>query len=189
MAYDRYVAICKPLHYETIMSRRACVQTAAMAWVAGLLQSAMHTGSTFTVTFCKGNIVNQFFCEIPHLIKLSCSDSYLREFGVLALSVLLALSCFIFIMVSYVHIFTTILRLPSEQGRYKAFSTCIPHITMVSLYLINGTFAHMKPPSLSPSSLDLILAILYSVVPAMMNPIIYGLRNKDITVALKKMIQ
>ncbi|KAM9119086.1 olfactory receptor 14A16-like [Pangshura tecta] len=187
MAYDRYVAICKPLHYETIMNRRACIQMAASAWISGVLNSALHTGSTFTITFCGGNMIDQFFCEIPQLLKLACSDSYLSEVGVIAFNAFLGLSCFVLIIVSYIQIFTTVLRIPSGQGRHKAFSTCLPHLIVVSLLVCTGTFAYLKPTSRSASGLDLMLTVLYSVVHPMMNPLIYSMRNKEIKAALKKL--
>ncbi|XP_034645884.1 olfactory receptor 14A16-like [Trachemys scripta elegans] len=187
MAYDRYVAICQPLRYETIMNSKACVQMAAGAWISGILYSVLHTGNTFSLTFCGGNIVDQFFCEIPKLLKLACSDSYLSEVGVLAFSVCLVLGCFVFIIVSYVQIFKSVLRIPSEQGRHKAFSTCLPHLTVVSLFLCTGAFAYLKPTSSSPSALDLVAAVLYSVLPPIMNPIIYSMRNKEIKAALRRL--
>ncbi|KAM7146212.1 LOW QUALITY PROTEIN: uncharacterized protein RBU57_014808 [Macrochelys suwanniensis] len=182
MAYDRYIAICQPLHYERVMNRRACVQMAAGAWISVILYSAVHTGNTFAISFCGGNVVDQFFCEVPHLLKLACSDSDLSEVGVY-----LASSCFIFIIVSYVQIFTTVLRIPSEQGRHKAFSTCLPHLIVVSLFICTGTFAYLKPTSSSPSVLNLLVAV-YSVLPPMMNPIIYSMRNKELKGALSKLI-
>uniref|UniRef100_A0A8C3TCP5 Olfactory receptor n=1 Tax=Chelydra serpentina TaxID=8475 RepID=A0A8C3TCP5_CHESE len=188
MAYDRYIAICQPLHYQTVMNRRACVQMVAIAWICGILYSALNTGNTFALTFCGGNMVEQFFCEILQLLKLTCSDSYLSERGVIVFSVCLALSCFVFIIVSYVQIFKTVLRIPSEQGRRKAFSTCLPHLIVISLFLFPGTFACLKPISSSTAGLDFVASILYSVVPPMMNPIIYSIRNKDIKAALWKMI-
>ncbi|XP_059587754.1 olfactory receptor 14A16-like, partial [Alligator mississippiensis] len=186
MAYVRYVAICKPLHYEIIMNRRACVQMGASAWAAGAINSAVHTGSTFSLPFCHSNIINQFFCEVPQLLKLSCSDTYRREEAALAISAFLALGCFVFIVVSYVRIFTAVWSIPSEQGQQKAFSTCIPHLIVVSLFLSTAVIAYTKPISDSPSPLDLLAAVLYSVVPPLMNPVIYSMRNKEIQAALRK---
>ncbi|XP_059587691.1 olfactory receptor 14A16-like [Alligator mississippiensis] len=188
MAYDRYVAICKPLHYEMIMNRRACVQMVASAWAAGVMYSAVHTGNTFSLPFCHSNIINQFFCEIPQLLKLSCSDTYRRELAVVAFSVFLCLGCFVFIVVSYVRIFTAVWRIPSEQGRQKAFSTCIPHLIVISLYISTGSFAYTKPVSDSPSPLDLLAAVLYCVVPPLINPVIYSMRNREIQAALRKLL-
>ncbi|XP_039354746.1 olfactory receptor 14C36-like [Mauremys reevesii] len=187
MAYDRYVAICQPLHYESIMNRRACVQMAASAWITGIVYSALHTGNTFRLPFCQSNVINQFFCEIPQLLKLTCSDSYLSEIGAIAFSMFLASNCFVFIIVSYVQIFKAVLRIPSEQGRGKAFSTCLPHLTVVSLFLCTSFFAYLKPTSSSASGLDLMMGVLYSLVPPVMNPIIYSMRNKETKAALKKM--
>ncbi|CAM5096155.1 unnamed protein product, partial [Natator depressus] len=188
MAYDRYIAICQPLHYERVMNRRACVQMAASAWISGILYSALHTGNTFVISFCGGNRVDQFFCDIPQLLKLACSDSHLSESGVIAFSACLVLSCFVFIIMSYVQIFKTVLRIPSEQGRHKAFSTCFPHITVVSLFIFSGIFTYLKPTSSSTSCLDLMVDVFYSVVPPMMNPIIYSMRNKEIKASLRKLI-
>nr|XP_005310348.3 olfactory receptor 14A16-like [Chrysemys picta bellii] len=188
MAYDRYVAICQPLHYETVMNRRACVQMAASAWISGILYSALHTRNTFAMSFCGGNMVDQFFCEIPQLLKLACSDSYLIEVGFLIFSLCLDSSCFVFIIVSYVQIFKAVLRIPSEQGQYKAFSTCLPHLFVVSLLFCTAAFAYLKPTSSSTSDLNLMVAVLYSVLPPMMNPIIYSMRNKELKGALSKWI-
>ncbi|KFP11595.1 Olfactory receptor 14A16, partial [Egretta garzetta] len=173
MAYDRYVAICKPLHYGTLLGSRACVHMAAAAWGSGFLYALVHTANTFSLPLCQGNAVDQFFCEIPEILKLSCSRSLLREFGVLIFSAILAFSCFFFIMLSYVQIFRAVLRIPSEQGKHKAFSTCLPHLAVVSLYVSTAMFAYLKPPSISSPSLNLVVAVLYSVVPPTVNPVIY----------------
>ncbi|KAM9120689.1 olfactory receptor 14A16-like [Pangshura tecta] len=188
MAYDRYVAICKPLHYERVMNRRACVQMATSAWISGLLSSALHIGSTFSITFCGGNMVDQFFCEIPQLLKLACYDSNRSEVRVIVFIIFLGLGCFVLIIVSYVQIFNTVLRIPSEQGRYKALSTCFPHLIVFSLFVSTGIFAYLKPTSNTPAGVDLVVAVFYSVVPPVMNPIIYSMRNKDIKAALWKII-
>ncbi|XP_069737726.1 olfactory receptor 14A16-like [Phaenicophaeus curvirostris] len=176
MSYDRYVAICNPLHYGTLLGSRACVHMAAAAWGAGFLYALLHTANTFSLPLCQGNAVHQFFCEIPHILKLSCSDSFLREAWLVVVTLPVALGCFVFIVVSYVHIFRAVLRIPSEQGRHKAFSTCLPHLTVVSLFLSTGFFADLKPPWMSPS-LDLVVSFLYSVVPPAVNPLIYSFRN------------
>ncbi|KAM9119084.1 olfactory receptor 14A16-like [Pangshura tecta] len=187
MAYDRYVAICQPLHYERVMNRKACVQMAASAWISGSLSSALHTGKTFALTFCGGNMVDQFFCEIPKLLKLTCSDSYVSEVQVLMFSACLGLSCFGLITFSYVQIFKTVLRIPSEQGRHKAFSTCLPHLIVVSLFVFTCIFAYLKPTSSSTLGLDLVVGLLYSMLPPVMNPVIYSMRNKEIKAALRRL--
>ncbi|KFV14989.1 Olfactory receptor 14I1, partial [Pterocles gutturalis] len=152
MAYDRYVAICKPLHYGTLPGSRAC-----------------------------------FFCEIPQILKLSCSGAYLREVGLVVFTLCLDLGCFVFIVVSYVQIFRAVLRIPSEQGRHKAFSMCLPHLAVVSLFLSTGMFAHLNPPSISSPFPDLVLAVLYAVVPPAVNPLIYSMRNQELKDALWKL--
>ncbi|XP_047912226.2 olfactory receptor 14A16-like [Anser cygnoides] len=187
MAYDRYVAICKPLHYGSLLGRRACAKMAAAAWASGVLDAVLHTANTFSLPFCQGNALDQFFCEIPQILKLSCSDSYLREVGALVFSISLVFSCFVFIVVSYMQIFRVVLRMPSEQGRHKAFATCLPHLTVVSLFVSTGMFAYLKPPSISSLSLDLVVAVLYSVVPPAVNPLIYSMRNQELKDAVKKL--
>ncbi|POI18861.1 hypothetical protein CIB84_017395 [Bambusicola thoracicus] len=187
MAYDRYVAICKPLHYGTLLGSRACVSMAAAAWGSGVLHAVLHTATLFSLPLCQGNAVDQFFCEIPQILKLSCSGAYLREFGLILFSAFIFFGCFVFIVVSYVQIFRAVLRMPSEQGRHKAFSTCLPHLAVVSLFVSTAMFAYLKPPSFSSPSLDLVVAVLYTVVPPVMNPVIYSMRNQEIKQALRKL--
>ncbi|KAM3669535.1 olfactory receptor 14A16-like [Ammospiza maritima maritima] len=184
MCYDRYVSICKPLHYGTLLGSRACAHMAAAAWACGFLNALLHTANTFSLPLCHGNTLDQFFCEVPQILKLSCSLSYLRELGLLAVSVSLSCGCFVFIVFSYVQIFRVVLRIPSEQGRHKAFSTCLPHLAVVSLFVTTAFFAYLKPPSISSPSLDLALSVLYSVVPPVLNPLIYSLRNQELKAAV-----
>ncbi|KAM6032808.1 olfactory receptor 14J1-like [Theristicus caerulescens] len=189
MAYDRYVAICKPLHYGTLLGSRACVHMAAAAWGTGSLTALLHTANTFSLPLCQGNAVDQFFCEIPQILKLSCSQSYRSEAGLIVVSLSLAFGCFVFIVVSYVQIFRAVLRIPSEQGRHKAFSTCLPHLAVVSLFISTAMFTYLRPLSMSSPSLNLVVAVLYSVVPPAVNPLIYSMRNQELKDALKKLIQ
>ncbi|KAM9168838.1 olfactory receptor 14C36-like [Mergus octosetaceus] len=188
MAYDRYVAICKPLHYGGLLGSRACAQMAAAAWGSGVLTALLHTVNTFSLPLCQGNAVKQFFCEIPQILKLSCTDSYLREVWALVGNIFVDFGCFVFIVLSYVQIIRAVLRMPSEQGRHKAFSMCLPHLAVVSLFISTVTFTYMKPLSISSPSHDLVVAILYSVVPPAVNPFIYSMRNKELKVALNKVI-
>ncbi|XP_048785761.1 olfactory receptor 14C36-like [Lagopus muta] len=188
MSYDRYVAICKPLHYGTLMDSRACATMAAAAWGTGLLYSLLHTATAFSQSLCHGNAVDQLFCEIPHILKLSCSQSYLREIWLLVISASLAFGCFVFILLSYVQIFKAVLRMHSEQGRHKAFSTCLPHLAVVSLFLSTAMVAYLKPHSISSPSLDLVVSFLYSVVPPAVNPLIYSVRNQELKNAVRKMM-
>ncbi|XP_064894305.1 olfactory receptor 14C36-like [Columba livia] len=156
MAYDRYVAICKPLHYRTLLGSRACVHMAAAAWGSCFFYALLNTANTFSLPLCNGNAVDQIFCEIPHILKLSYSDTYLTE------------------------IFRAVLRIPSNQGRHKAFSTCLPHMAVVSLFVSTVIFSHLKPPSISYPSLDLVVSVLYSVLPPAVNPLIYSMRNQEL---------
>ncbi|XP_077029129.1 olfactory receptor 14J1-like [Agelaius phoeniceus] len=188
MCYDRYVSICKPLHYGTLLGSRACAHMAAAAWASAFLNALMHTANTFSLPLCKGNALGQFFCEIPQILKLSCSKSYLRSLPLLAVSACLSFGCFVFIVFSYVQIFRAVLRIPSEQGRHKAFSTCLPHLAVVSLFVTTGMFAYLKPPSMSSPSLDLALSVLYSVVPPALNPLIYSLRNQELKSAVRRLM-
>ncbi|KAM6238447.1 olfactory receptor 14I1-like [Porphyrio hochstetteri] len=187
MAYDRYIAICKPLYYKTIMKRTSCICMAASAWLICIPYAALHTGNTFHLSFCKSNIIDQFFCEVPELLKLSCSHSYFSEAGVLSFSFLLVVICFAFISVSYIQIFTVVLRIPVKAKRRKTFSTCIPHLIVVSLFVSTGSFAYLKPVSNSPSALDLTTSFLYSVLPSVINPVIYTIRNNDIKSGMQKL--
>ncbi|RMB97237.1 hypothetical protein DUI87_26264 [Hirundo rustica rustica] len=188
MCYDRYVSICKPLHYGTLLGSRACAYMAAAAWASAFLYSLLHTANTFSLPLCRGNALGQFFCEIPHILKLSCSKSYFRELGLLFLSASLVFGCFVFIVFSYVQIFRAVLRIPSERGQHKAFSTCLPHLAVLSLFLSTAIFANLKPPSMSSLSLDLALSVLYSVVPPALNPLIYSLRNQELKAAVWTLI-
>ncbi|XP_065507620.1 olfactory receptor 14A16-like [Caloenas nicobarica] len=188
MSYDRYIAISKPLHYGTLLGSRACVHLAAAAWATGFLIALLHTANTFSLPLCKGNALDQFFCEIPQILKLSCSDAYLREVGLVILGASGFFVCFVFILLSYVQILKAVLRIPSEQGRHKAFSTCLPHLAVVSLYVSTAVFAYLKPPSISSPSLDLVVSVLYSVFPPAVNPLIYSMRNLELRDALRKLM-
>ncbi|CAN8175582.1 unnamed protein product [Coccothraustes coccothraustes] len=186
MSYDRYVSICKPLHYGTLLGSRACAHMAAAAWASAFLNALLHTANTFSLPLCQGNALGQFFCEIPHILKLSCSQSKFWERGLIVVTACLLFGCFVFIVFSYVQIFRAVLRIPSEQGRHKAFSTCLPHLAVVSLFISTDIFAYLKPPSISSPSLDLALSVLYSVVPPILNPLIYSLRNQELKDGMRK---
>nr|XP_028560224.1 olfactory receptor 14A16-like [Podarcis muralis] len=187
MAYDRYIAICNPLQYEVLMNKQACIQMVTSVWIVSFFYGVLHTGGTFAPTFCS-NIVNQFFCEIPQLLKLTCSDLYLLEIGIVVVSAVIGLGCFIFIIITYVHIFSAVLKIPSIEGRQKAFSTCLPHLIVFSIFVFTGCFAYLKPTSNTPSHLDLALTIIYSMFPPLMNPVIYSMRNKEIKHSLLKLL-
>ncbi|XP_064886208.1 olfactory receptor 14J1-like [Columba livia] len=185
---NRYVAICKPLPYGTLLGSRACVHMAAAAWGSCFFYALLNTDNTFSIPLCQSNSWDQFFCEIPQILELSCSYSYLRELGIIVVSVLVVFVCFVFIVVSYVQIFRAVLRIPSEQGRHKAFSTCLPHLAVVSLFISIGALSYLKPPSISSPSLDLAVSFLYLVVPPAVNPLIYSMRNQELKDTLRKLM-
>ncbi|NWS65268.1 O14J1 protein, partial [Chunga burmeisteri] len=158
------VAICKLLHYTTLLGSRACAHMAGAAWGTGFLHAALHTANAFSIPLCQGNALDQFFCEVPHILKLSCSHSYLREVGLLVVSVCLVSVSFFLIVLSYVQILRSVLRSPSEQGQHKAFSTCLPHLAVVFLFVSTAMFAYLKPSSIFFPSLALVVSVLYLVV-------------------------
>lgn len=157
------------------------------AWLSGLLYAVLHTATTFATTFCS-NIVDQFFCELPQLLKISCSTLSVLENGFLVFSVIGAFGCFVFILVTYVRIFTTVLKMPSSQGRQKAFSTCLPHLIVFSMLLFTGAFVYLRPKAHDSSPANMIFGIIYSVIPPMMNPVVYSMRNKEIKFAVSKLL-
>ncbi|CAN8199236.1 unnamed protein product [Coccothraustes coccothraustes] len=189
MCSNRYVSICKALHHGTLLGSRACAHMAAAAWATAFLNALLHTANTFSLPLCHGNVLGQFFCDVPPVLKLSCSHTNaIRKLGLNTVSACFALCCFVFIVFSYVQIFRAVLRIPSEQGRHKAFSTCLPHLAVVSLFVSTAIFAYLKPPSISSPSLDLALSVLYSVVPPPLNPLIYSLRNQELKAAVWRMM-
>ncbi|NXA16203.1 O14J1 protein, partial [Sapayoa aenigma] len=187
MCYDRYMSICKPLHYGTLLGSRACAHMAAAAWATAFLYSLLHTANTFSLPLCYGNPLGQFFCEIPQILKFSFSRSYLctlREVKLFILSSLAHFACFVFIVFSYIQTFRAMLRISSEQGWHEAFFMCLPLLAVVSLFFRIIIFACLKPPSICSLSLDPIMSVLYSVVPPALNPLIYSLRNQELKGAL-----
>ncbi|XP_010592974.3 olfactory receptor 14C36-like [Loxodonta africana] len=186
MAHDRYVAICQPLHYPVIMNPQVCVQMTLGSIFSGLVYSGFHTGITFRLPFCQSNVIHQFFCDIPSLLKLSCSDTFSNEVIILASGLVIGGGCFIFIIRSYIHIFSTVLRFPIGADRAKAFSTCVPHILVVLVFLGSSFYVYLRPSAISATILDMVLSVFYSVIPPLFNPIIYSLRNEQIKRAIRK---
>ncbi|XP_037679302.1 olfactory receptor 14A16-like [Choloepus didactylus] len=189
MSYDRYVAICCPLYYQAIMRRASCEQMVAASWLSGVISGFLNTAVTFSLPFCGLNVVHQFFCEIPSLLKLSCSEKNLAEIGAIIVTVSLAFMCFISIIISYIQIFSTVLRIPLVEGRSKAFSTCFPHLVVVTVFLSTGSIASLKPMSESSSVWDLLVSVFYSIVPPTLNPIIYSLKNRDMKAAFWRLLR
>lgn len=188
MAYDRYVAICYPLRYSTIMNKRVCVVFVLSCWAGGLLAPMVAAIVVVNLPFCGPNIINHFFCDIPPLLNLACVDTSLTQKLVFLLSAMVILSTFLATVVSYIYISITILRIPSSQGRRKAFSTCASHLTVVSLYYGTVIFMYVSPTTRSSFDLNKMIAVVYSVVTPMLNPMIYTLRNQDMKRGLNKVI-
>uniref|UniRef100_A0A7M4FYE2 Olfactory receptor n=2 Tax=Crocodylus porosus TaxID=8502 RepID=A0A7M4FYE2_CROPO len=187
MAYDRYVAICSPLHYLSVVSRRVSVQLAGFSWLCGLVNSLVHTLLTSTLAICKSNQLSHFFCDVPLLLKLSCSETYINETVLHLASALIGLSPCLFTLVSYVHIVGAILKIRSAKGRFKAFSTCTSHLIVVIVFYGTANFNYNWPSSGYSLDVDTLVSSLYCIVTPMLNPLIYSLRNKEVQDALKKM--
>ncbi|XP_008827907.2 olfactory receptor 14A16-like [Nannospalax galili] len=183
MSYDRYVAICCPLHYDAIMNRAVCVETVAASWLVGSLFGVLYSYGTFSLSFCDTRIVPQFFCDVPSLLKISCSNMHATVDFSLILGIIYGFFCLVSIVFSYVYIFNTVLRMPLSQGRSKVFSTCMPHLIVITTFLVTAVTAYLKPVPDSPQLLDFLISVFYSVMPPSMNPIIYSLRNKEIKAA------
>ncbi|XP_073498390.1 olfactory receptor 5G3-like [Phyllobates terribilis] len=186
MAYDRFVAICKPLHYKTIMSRRLCISLAAASWTSSFINSVIHVTYTFQLSFCNSHHVNHFFCEVPPFIQMSCGDTWLHDLAMYISAGIIASFNFFLILISYVNILSTILKINSSQGRSKAFSTCASHIIVVTVFFGTLMILYLRPQSRSSTDMDNSVSILYSAVTPMVNPIIYSVRNKDVKVTVRK---
>ncbi|KFO27641.1 Olfactory receptor 14I1 [Fukomys damarensis] len=187
MCYDRYVAICHPLHYRLIITPSLCSQATAGSWTSGLVYSAVHTGSLFRLPFTKTNVIQQYFCDVPQILRISSPDVQYSESVLLAVSFCLVLGCFAFMFVSYVNIFSTVFKAHSVKVRKKAISTCTPQLSILLLLVISGAIAVLGPIAQKPSLKNLLTAMFYSMVPPFVNPIIYCLRNREINAALRRM--
>ncbi|XP_006277340.1 olfactory receptor 10A7-like [Alligator mississippiensis] len=186
MAYDRYVAICNPLRYTAIMNRKVCLLLAVFSWFSGNLVSMVQTAWVFTLPFCGSNRINYFFCDIPPLIKLSCIDTSLYEMQAMTTTVLVIFIPFSLILVSYIRIISTIMRITSAEGRHKTFSTCSSHLMVVTLYYGSGSLIYLRPKSSYSPESNKVLALMYTTITPMLNPIIYSLRNKEVKGALRR---
>ncbi|XP_007538545.1 olfactory receptor 5V1-like [Erinaceus europaeus] len=187
MAYDRYVAICFPLQYTLIMTRVRCIQLTVGTWAAGFLNSVIHTVFTFRLTFCKSNQVNQYYCDIPPVVALSCSSTYVAEMLVLVIGGVLGIGAYLLTFISYIYIISTILKIQSAEGKRKAFSTCASHLLVVCLFYGTAIFTYVRPSSSKHSpARDRLISMLYGVITPMLNPIIYSLRNTEVKGALRR---
>uniref|UniRef100_A0A8C3SRF9 Olfactory receptor n=1 Tax=Chelydra serpentina TaxID=8475 RepID=A0A8C3SRF9_CHESE len=187
MAYDRYLAICRPLRYSSIMNR-ICVQLVSGAWTVGFLYALLNTVFTFKLHFCGPNQIRHFSCELPPLLQLSCTDTFTNQVVLLTSAVILGAISFLLTLVSYIHIISTILRIPSVQGKRKAFSTCSSHLIVVGLLYLAAFIQYAKPSSVSSVALDEMVSIQYSILTPMLNPIIYSLKNKEVKTALRNIL-
>ncbi|XP_072494166.1 olfactory receptor 14A2-like [Notamacropus eugenii] len=188
MSYDRYVAICQPLHYEMIMKEEACMKMAAASWFTGGMIGLMYAVSTFSLPFCGSKEIHQFFCDVNSLLKIACSKSHIAVDVTIVIGSILVILCCIFIAISYGQIFSTVLKIPTTEGQSKAFSTCLPHLIILTVFVTTGAMAYLKPPLDSYTILVLLLSVLYTMVPPTLNPVIYSLRNKDMKTSMKKLI-
>ncbi|XP_038597822.1 olfactory receptor 14A2-like [Tachyglossus aculeatus] len=189
MSYHRYAAICLPLRYELIMNNRVSGKMAAVSWLIAVLFGVLYSASTFSLGFCGSNIVHQFFCDVPSLLKISCSEDHVAIDVSVTGAVGLHVACFVFIVVSYVHIFQAVLMMPATEGRAKAFSTCLPHLAVFTVFVSTAVISYLKPVSDSTSTLDLLLSMFYAVVPPTLNPLIYNLRNRNMKAALGRVLK
>ncbi|NP_001001019.1 olfactory receptor Olr349 [Rattus norvegicus] len=189
MAYDRYAAVCKPLHYATTMTTSMCACLSIGSYVCGFLNASIHTGDTFSLSFCRSNIVHHFFCEIPAVMVLSCSDRHVSElvlFYVVSFNIFLAL---LVISISYILIFITIFKMHSSAGYGKAVSTCASHFTAVSIFYGTVIFMYLLPSSSHSMDTDPIASVFYTMIIPMLNPLVYSLRNKEVKSAFTKIFQ
>ncbi|XP_069486092.1 olfactory receptor 13G1-like [Ambystoma mexicanum] len=187
MAYDRYVAICFPLRYSVIMNRVACAVLAGAAWVVGCVNSLTHTSLILKLSFCRDNTVDHFFCEIPPVLKLASSNTFVNDVVIVASDVLLGMICFLLTAVSYTYIISTILKIRSADKKKKAFSTCASHMTVVSIFYGGVIYTYVRPAFSGKLEADKVVSAMYAIVSPVLNPIIYSLRNKEVINAIKKL--
>nr|XP_006111893.1 olfactory receptor 1020-like [Pelodiscus sinensis] len=185
MAYDRFIAICNPLLYSVIMSKRVCILLVVMSCLLSLVNSTVQTSLIFNLTFC-GSKINHFFCDVPPILKLSCSDTYITNIVHFTFSTFVIISTVVTILVSYLYILTAILRIRSTQGRRKAFSTCASHLMAVTIFYGPITFMYLRPSSSFLMDEDKVISVFYTLAIPMLNPLIYSLRNKEVKDALRR---
>uniref|UniRef100_A0A8C3VW67 Olfactory receptor n=1 Tax=Catagonus wagneri TaxID=51154 RepID=A0A8C3VW67_9CETA len=188
MAYDRYAAVCKPLHYTTIMTTTMCACLAIGSYFCSLLNASIHTGNIFRLYFCRSNVVNHFFCDIPAVMALSCSDKQGSELILVAMASFNIFFALLVILLSYLFIFFTILKIHSIEGYLKALSTCASHLTSVTIFYRTAMFMYLQPSSSHSMDTDKIASVFYTIFIPMLNPLVYSLRNKEVKNAFKKLI-
>ncbi|XP_004586618.2 olfactory receptor 2T1-like [Ochotona princeps] len=186
MAYDRYVAICNPLRYPVLMSRRVCWMIIGGSWSGGALDGFLLTPITMSFPFCRSREINHFFCEAPAVLELVCADTALYQTVMYACCVLMLLIPFSVVIASYARILTTVYRMSSAEGRRKAFATCSSHMTVVTLFYGAAMYTYMLPRSYHTPAQDRVLSAFYTILTPLLNPLIYSLRNKDVSGALRR---
>ncbi|XP_024056584.1 olfactory receptor 11A1-like [Terrapene carolina triunguis] len=188
MSYDRYLAICKPLHYMVLMNGRICLQLATVSWMGGFMATTIVTCLMSQLHFCGPNEIDHFLCDFTPVIKLSCSDTSLITLVTFILSSIDTLPPFLFTLTSYVFIISTILRIPSTTGRRKAFSTCSSHLIVVTVFYGTLMIVYVLPDTETLRELNKVFSLFYTILTPMVNPLIYSLRNKEVHCALRKLI-
>ncbi|XP_072006302.1 putative olfactory receptor 2B8 [Engystomops pustulosus] len=186
MAYDRYVAICSPLHYTNIMHPVLCMKMASASWVGGIANSILQTFNTLQLPFCGPNVINHFFCEAPILIDLACSDTTFNRTIIFLCAIVVAVVPFFLILITYVKIISSIMKISTSTGRKKAFSTCASHVIVVTLFYGTIFIIYLRPGTAHVTNQDKMATLFYSVITPMLNPLIYTLRNKDVKLALRE---
>ncbi|XP_042531678.1 olfactory receptor 5A2-like [Dipodomys spectabilis] len=189
MAYDRYAAICHPLLYTALISHTLCLKMVAGAYVGGFLSSLVETCSIYQNDFCGPNVINHFFCDLPPILALSCSDTFTSQVLCFILGCIDGVVSVLIILISYGYIVAAVLKISSAEGRTKAFSTCASHLTTLTLFYGSGLFMYMRPRSSYSLNRDKVVSIFYAVVIPMTNPVIYSLRNKEIKNAIRKVME
>ncbi|XP_062985080.1 olfactory receptor 2A5-like [Elgaria multicarinata webbii] len=188
MAYDRYVAICHPLHYTFLMNKTMSINLVITSWTSGFLLPIIHTVLTWQLPFCGPNLIDHYFCEMPAILKLACADTEVIEKVTSVGCIFTLLMPISFIMMTYIRILASILKMQSARGRYKAFSTCASHVTLVVLFYGSAIFMYMRPESSHSPGEDKMISLVYSIIIPMFNPMIYSLRNKEVKGALLKVL-
>ncbi|XP_029471568.1 olfactory receptor 1361-like [Rhinatrema bivittatum] len=189
MAYDRYVAICNPMNYITIMNKDVCLSMSAGSFIISFLNALLHTLLIYRLSFCNSNMIKHFFCDLTPLLQLSCTDTSINELVIFTGGTVIAVLPFLIILFSYIRIITTILKIQSTGGRRKTFSTCSSHLTVVVLFYGTIIFMYFRPPSSYSLEKDMITGVVYTVLSPMLNPFIYSLRNRDVKTALRRALQ
>ncbi|KAM9312276.1 olfactory receptor 5V1-like [Gastrophryne carolinensis] len=186
MSYDRYLAICKPLHYTSIMNKTCCKKLATMSWLVSIVTMMTITITITCLDFCGPHIIDHFYCDISPLLKLSCSDTFLVQYEMIFSGIFMLFLPFLFIVISYICVILTIVKIQSTTGKKKAISTCSSHLTVVFIFYSTLIFIYNLPTSEQSLTVSKLLSLLYTVVTPLINPIIYSLRNMDLMVAFKK---